>query len=100
MVDRDTLRAQVMAAPWVDLRDHHARGALLLLASEEDLIDVGLAIARDDRATVSALLARGALRKTSESEAKAFAERTSTRFQLLIVQPFVLAQQLPSAGLC
>jgi hypothetical protein len=94
MTTREALRTQVMAATWEELRDHHARGGLVLLAVEEDLLATGLAIAQDDKTRVVALLERGALGKPSDEAARIFAARANTRFQVLVVQPFVLAQEL------
>ncbi len=95
MTSRDALKDQVLKAPWADLADHHARGGLLIVAPDEDLLDVGLSIARDDAARVEALLRTGGLAKSSQAHAETFAGRESLRFQVLIVQPYVLAQALP-----
>jgi hypothetical protein len=92
---REKLRAEVMAARWADLVPQFARGALLLVAPAADLLDVAEAIARDDRAQVEALLSAGTLRRAADEDARRFTELGSQlRFQFVIVQPWVLAQEL------
>jgi len=92
---RAKLRTEVMAVGWSELVPQFARGALLLLAGDRDLLEVAEAIALDDRARVEAWLASGGLRRAADEDARALAEAgASARFQCVIVQPWVLAQRL------
>ncbi|MFT3925520.1 MAG: DUF2288 family protein [Myxococcales bacterium] len=90
---RAKLRGEVMAVSWSDLVPQFARGALLLLAGSLDLLEVAEAIASDDRARVERWLSEGGLRRASDDDARELSEAGgSTRFQCVIVQPWVLAQ--------
>jgi hypothetical protein len=88
------LRGEIMPASWRDLVYQFARGALFLVQTDCDLLEVALLLARDDRARVEALLASGQLRRALESDARAFQSDAAARFQFVIVQPWVLAQAL------
>ena len=79
---RDKLRSEVLSSYWEDLAPHQARGALLLLAPELDLLDAAEAMAHDDTARVSA------------GEAAQLEATEDLRFQFVVVQPWVLAQAL------
>jgi hypothetical protein len=93
---RDKLRNEVMASYWEDLAQHQARGALLMLLPQLDLLDVAEAMAQDDTARVAAWLKGGQLARVSAAEAELLAERDELRFQFVVVQPWVLAQVLPA----
>lgn len=90
---REKLRGEIMAATWPDLVYQFARGGLLLLAPSADLLEVAVAVARDERAQVERLMAERRLWRARDEDARGFQE-TSARFQFVIVQPWVLAQPL------
>ena len=89
---REKLRAEVAAVPWQELVPHCARGGLLLLSPQVDLLDAAEAIARDDRAWAAEGLTAGLLGWSTEADTKGFEADATKRFQCVIVQPFVLAQ--------
>ncbi|MEZ4239868.1 MAG: DUF2288 domain-containing protein [Myxococcota bacterium] len=91
---RDRLRTEVMRATWDDLAPHFARGALVVADPALDLLDVGVAIARDDTDAVGGWLASADVRRATDGDAAGWAEQGTT-FQVLILQPWVLAQPLP-----
>lgn len=91
---RDKLKSEVMATDFAALAPHFARGALIMLASDLDLLDVAEAVARDERAKVEAWLTTQRLWRATDDEARS-AAAGSARFQFVIVQPWVLAQALP-----
>lgn len=91
---RDKLRNEVMASYWEDLAAHQARGALLMLVPQLDLLDVAEAMAKDDTARMAAWLKGGALSRVSAAQAEQLAEQGELRFQFVVVQPWVLAQVL------
>ena len=88
---RDKLKSEIMPAGWPELRYQFARGGLLLVNPAHDLLEVAVAVARDDRDQVTALLSGGALWRARDDDARAF-EAARPRFQFVIVQPWVLAQ--------
>ena len=67
--DSSTLYAKLLgetaSITWQELQPFFARGALLRVASEADLIEAALAVTQDDRDTVAKWLANGQLAKLS-----------------------------------
>ena len=94
MEPRDKLRTEVMSSYWEDLAPHQARGALLLLAPEVDLLDVAEAMASDDSARIGSWLQGGQLARVSAALASELEDTADLRFQFVVVQPWVLAQRL------
>lgn len=92
---RAKLRTEVMAVTWSHLVPQFARGALLLLEPRADLLEVAEAMARDDRAALEGWLREGCLRRASDDDGRTFsAGESTTRFQCVIIQPWVLAQAI------
>jgi hypothetical protein len=96
---REKLRREVMSSSWEHLAPHQRRGGLLLLAGQVDLLDVAEAMAKDDSARVAGWLTQGLLWRASERDHARYAdedddEGSPTRFQFVVVQPWVVAQAL------
>jgi len=81
---------------WHWLRPHQQRDALFCVAAELDLAVVGAALARDDAATVRDWLAAGTLAKPAPEQLAAWEADPTRPLRMLIVQPFVLVQELPT----
>lgn len=99
MVDhdlREKLRGEIAAVEPAALLPHHRRGGLVVLAAHIDLLDVAEAIATDDAETVAALLESGELAKPALGQLADWCAEPALRLQVVIVQPFVLAQLLPT----
>lgn len=89
---REKLKSEVMATDFATLAPHFARGALIMVDSSLDLLDVAESVACDERAQVEAwLLSRGLWRATDDDAKRGL----TLRFQFVIVQPWVLAQVMP-----
>lgn len=93
---RTKLRTEVMSSYWEDLAPHQARGALLLLAPQLDLLDAAEAMAGDDTVQLGAWLRSGLMRRASPTDAAQLESAEDQRFQFVVVQPWVLAQHCPS----
>lgn len=91
---RTKLRGEIMAAGWSELVYQFACGRLLLLDAGADLLEIASAIASDDRACIERSLAERRVWRATDDDARRYAAATSTRFQFVIVQPWVLAQEL------
>ena len=85
------LEKAILIAPFVDLEPHLRRGAVWLVYETLSLAEVGAALAQDQKAQVEAWLAQQVLRKANATDAQSW-RRTKQFFRILIVQPFVLAQ--------
>ncbi len=77
-----------------DLGAHLRRDAVFVVAVGHSLVACGVAIATDDAASVAAWLASGALRRPTERERDAWPVDETRRWNAVVVQPFVLVQEL------
>lgn len=87
----DELSSQILVVPFIELEPHIKRGAVIVLDDELDMAQTGLLIVEDDQVAVSGLIDRRLLTKASGVEFEAW-RRDKRFFRILIVQPFVLAQ--------
>lgn len=83
-----------MASWWEDLAAHQARGALLLADPRLDFLEVAHALAADDHKCVEGWLRDGRLRRAGDADRLAYEANGQARFQIVVVQPWVLAQEL------
>ena len=91
---RDKLSLEVHEADWAVVAPPFARGVLVIVGDELELMDAAIGIAQDRALDVADWLNSGVLRRASDEDAHAFsAERTHFRF--VIVAPFVLAKVIP-----
>ena len=90
---RAQLAEQIYRVDWKPLAPHAKRGGLVLVDPQLDLLEVGMAIARDDGARVQQWMAAQRLRGPTASEAEVWSKETGEGFTVLIVQPYVLAQR-------
>ena len=90
------LLGETAAITWEELQPFFARGALLWVEGAEDLVDVALAVAEDDKARISALLAAGKLSKVEESRAQDLLAR-DPKLWAVVVAPWVLIQERDEA---
>ncbi|TWI53378.1 hypothetical protein IQ22_02592 [Pseudomonas duriflava] len=86
-----TLLGQTAEISWQELQPHFAKGTLLKVDTELDLIEAAVAIVEDDAAKVSAWLSSARLGKVSEDDAQQFLE-ANTVFWAVVVAPWVLIQ--------
>lgn len=94
--DLSTLYAKLLGetAPitWQELQPFFARGALLRVASDFDLIEAAQAVAQDDRDTVAAWLAKGYMCKLEAEQAQDWLAR-DPELWAVVVAPWVLVQE-------
>lgn len=77
---------------WQELQPFFARGALLWVAGTQDLVEVALAVAEDDRTKVASWLADGVLRKVEVGQAEDLLAR-DPQLWAVVVAPWVLVQE-------
>lgn len=94
--DSSTLYAKLLgetaSITWQELQPFFARGALLRVASDFDLIAAAQAVAKDDREKVTAWLAEGHLGKLEAEQAQDWLERDPSLWAV-VVAPWVLVQE-------
>ena len=93
---RDNLVRTLDQAEWRWLEPHARRGSLLVVDATLDLIEVGMAMALDDAATVQRWLQQGLIRQPGEAQIAAWNATPERRFMSLIVQPYVLMGPPPA----
>ncbi len=89
---RTELTESLDEAEWDWLSPHARRDALLVVDHTLDLVDVGLAIASDNVSSVQGWIQQQLLYKPSPEQLSDWEGNPITRFNALIVQPFVLIQ--------
>jgi len=79
---------------FADLRAHVARGAVIVVAQSLDLLVVGEAVAKDDKAQVAAWIEAGLLGKPTLETLARWEKKRGDVGESLVVQPFVLLKEL------
>lgn len=90
---RERLVGELAQVEWQVLRAHAQRGALILVSSALDLVEVAARVAEDDREPVSAWIEAGQVGKPSREQCARWEGEPGRRFPALIVQPYVLVQE-------
>lgn len=83
-------------AEWNWLAPHAERNSLIVVAPGLSLVDVGAAIAADDVMYVQRWIDEALIYKPSPDQVAAWNTVQDKRFDALIVQPYVLVQELAS----
>lgn len=91
---RAELAENLDRAEWEWLIPHAQRDAVLIVAQQLDLIDVGVAIASDNVASVQHWIGEQLISKPSPTQLSDWNGDRTKRFNTLIVQPYVLIQEL------
>lgn len=80
---------------WEWLKPHAQRDALIIVAPSLDIIEVGVAIANDQTEFVQQWIEKEQLQKPSANQLSLWNAQPTKAFNTLIVQPYVLVQELP-----
>ncbi|OUC14197.1 MAG: hypothetical protein B0A82_12980 [Alkalinema sp. CACIAM 70d] len=91
---REELTESIDEAEWSWLAPHLARDVVIIVTGGLSLVDVGLAIAQDDSMAVGRWITEQLLTKPSLEQLENWPQ--TKRFQALIVQPYVLVQEISS----
>ncbi|MCP5464413.1 MAG: DUF2288 domain-containing protein [Deltaproteobacteria bacterium] len=78
---------------WIVMAPHYKRGALILVDDNLDIIDIAIAVAEDNSTLIQDLITSGKLKKPTPEQVSVW-EKQRTRFEFVIVQPFVLAREI------
>ncbi|GAC1465172.1 MAG: DUF2288 domain-containing protein [Chamaesiphon sp.] len=81
-------------AEWDWLIPHVYRDVVVVVAQKLDLLDVGVAIATDNVSSVQHWMSEQLIAKPSPAQMQAWNGDRTKRFNALIVQPYVLVQEL------
>jgi hypothetical protein len=94
---RAELTENLDEAEWEWLIPHVQRDAVIVVALELDLLDVGVAIASDHIPSVQQWIDQQLLSKPTVDQVGEWNGDRTKRFTTLIVQPYVLVQELVAA---
>jgi len=95
---RAALAESLDEAEWEWLIPHAKRDAVLVVDTQLDLLDVGVAIANDNTASVEDWINRQLLTKPSLVKLGEWNNDRSKWFKTLIIQPYVLIQEKNAAA--
>ncbi|HEY9296421.1 DUF2288 domain-containing protein [Coleofasciculus sp. FACHB-64] len=90
---REELAELLDEAEWNWLMPHAEREAVVIVAQELDLLDVGVAIANDDVSSVQHWISEQLIYKPSEAQKQDWNDNKNKRFSALIVSPYVLVKE-------
>ncbi len=93
---RKDLAAMVGSADWHTLIPHAARDSLVIVHAGLDLVDVGVAVATDNVNSVQRWISEALITKPTVEQLENWERDRTQQFQTLIVQPYVLIQDLPA----
>lgn len=89
---RTKLNGETAKAAWAEMQRHHARGVVVRVASDLDLIDVAVAMAQDDGGRINQWMQAGQVDKVSDDQARDWLARNPDLWTV-VVAPWVLVQE-------
>ena len=93
MALKDELEKSMGPVEFSDLRAHLTRGAVIVVDGSLELLAVGEALARDDKARVAKWIEDGLLGKPSLETLERWSKIEGPGWTSLVVQPFVLVRE-------
>ena len=78
---------------WPELQRYFARGVIIIVAGELDLIEVAKAISSDNKSMIEDLMISGKIVRASDAHAKQWHD-TNALFWATVVAPWVLVQEI------
>jgi hypothetical protein len=97
MMLRAKLNGETATAPWRELQRLFAQGAVVSVAPGLDLVEVGLAMSRDQAGLFQSWLAGGQVTLATDAQARAWLD-ADAHLWALVIKPWVLVQE-PKPGL-
>jgi hypothetical protein len=88
---RQEFHSQTARIRWHELQPHYARGAVVRVGEELDLVDVALQLRRDNKAQFDAWIAAGQIDGISDELAAGW-YRENPEVWAVVVAPWVLVQ--------
>ena len=89
----DLLNAQTGRIGWPELARHFARGLVIDVSPDEDLLAIAEALVRDQADEIDRLHKSGRLHRATDQDAIRWQEENS-QFWAVVVAPWVLVQEL------
>ena len=86
------LNAQTGTIGWPELARHFARGVVICVNSDQDLVEIAGKLVLDEADLIDGLLQQGVLHRAQDKEAMRWQEE-QTKFWAVVVAPWVLVQE-------
>jgi hypothetical protein len=92
----EELKSQIETAKWEWLKPHMERDAIIVVSGDLVLVDVAFKVVQNDTQVIEAWIAEGLIAKPDLARLQTWDAEPDKSFQMLIVQPYVLIQELAS----
>ncbi|MCG6968721.1 MAG: DUF2288 domain-containing protein [Gammaproteobacteria bacterium] len=89
---KEQLNRETGQIAWPELQRHFARGVVIVVGPELDLIEVAIKFVKDDKSAIEAWLNSGQISRARDENAHSWAQAT-TVFWAVVVAPWVLVQE-------
>ena len=93
-MNRDELAQERGLLAWPELARHFARGVVVIVDPQLDLLDVADAMARDDRQRFGHWMTLGLVRRAEDDDALRW-EKSESILDAIVVAPWVLVKETP-----
>jgi len=90
-IEKHKLNLETGEVPWQELQRPFARGALISVHAELDLVDVAFEFARDNKAQMETWLASRYVHRVTDEQAREWQGREASLWAV-VVKPWVLVQ--------
>ncbi len=90
---RQTLNIESGKLNWEELQLHFARGAVVTISPELDLIEVSAKFVNDDKPAIEAWMNATQIARATDADAKRWL-KNKTDFWAVVVPPWVLVQEI------
>ena len=90
---RDLLNGQTGKPGWPELQRHFARGVVIKVAPELDLVEIAAKMVEDDKEPIEILTRSGRMERASTEDAKGW-ESARPVFWAVVVATWVLVQEI------
>jgi hypothetical protein len=92
---RAKMNAETGKLVWQELQPHYARGVVVKVSKNLDLVEAAVCFVEDDKQQIERWLTSGDLERAMEDDAKRWVEQEPV-FWAVVVAPWVLAQEKES----
>ena len=93
---QEKLSKDIADISWQELLPHAKRDAVIVVKSNLDLSEVAAEIAQDNTSLVQGWIADKSIAKPSSKQLSEWNDNPQKQFTALIVQPFVVVQEIDS----
>lgn len=91
---RANLTESLAEVDWQSLTPHAKRDALIVVTSHLDLVEVGVKVASNDAGLIQNWIDEQLIAKPSSQQLASWNQKPDKQFTTIIVQPFVLVQEV------